>query len=156
MRQRAAVFSGRLPWRSSASSIGPTASVLDTTTMPISEMGAAPSECSAHAGGAAGGVARDGRGPPKPLFEEVIGEIFEPWLDPQLYSPTTNTNASARRIFVAKTSICAGASAGAYLSDYPVAVVLLAAPFVLKLGQSGPSQCGFRLSSVPRRKCCPS
>ena len=38
----------------------------------------------------------------------------------------------------------------AYLIDYPVAIVLIAAPFALKLGQSGP-QCGFRLLSVSRR-----
>src|SRR3979411_2728324 len=31
----------------------------------------------------------------------------------------------------------------AYLIDYPVAIVLIAAPFVLKLGQSGPVAMGL-------------
>ena len=57
----------------------------------------------------------------------------------------------------------------AYVIDYPFATVLIAAPFVLKLGQSEPvamwlsteshianrSQCGFRLLSVSPRCSCP-
>ena len=44
----------------------------------------------------------------------------------------------------------------AYLIDYPFAIVLIVAPFVLKLGQSDLSQCGFRLLSVSRRCSWPS
>ena len=39
----------------------------------------------------------------------------------------------------------------AYLIDYPFAIVLIAAPFVLKLGRADRSQRGFRLLSVSRR-----
>jgi hypothetical protein len=61
--------------------MGPTASVLDTTTMPHFGQSAAPGERSAHAGCSACGVACDDGGPPKPPIEETIGEILEAWLD---------------------------------------------------------------------------
>jgi hypothetical protein len=43
----------------------------------------------------------------------------------------------------------------AYLIDYPIAIVLIAAPFWLKLGQSGPVATWLRLLSVSPRYSWP-
>jgi hypothetical protein len=39
----------------------------------------------------------------------------------------------------------------AYLIDYPIAILLIAAPFVLNLGQSGPLAMWLRPLSVSQR-----
>lgn len=60
--------------------MGPTASVLDTKTMPISER--VLHKRAQRARRLFGlRIAGDDGGPPKPLLEETIGEILEAWLD---------------------------------------------------------------------------
>ena len=43
----------------------------------------------------------------------------------------------------------------AYVIDYPFAIVLIAAPLVLKPARANRSQCGFRLLSASPRCSCP-
>ena len=70
-----------LPSADSVCAIGPTAIVLEITTMPISDSVPCQASRGAGAGETPGRIAGNGGGTPEPFLEEMIGEVLQARLD---------------------------------------------------------------------------